>query len=121
MERIIFNHDTHRRFYYRALKQSGMRKNPAARALFYILGISKETRNHIDELFDWKRRRIFPDGICADWQTSNSLCHTLAALHFWEGNTGDSRAYWLTEYVLQTSSFAPFYAQAMKLRYPGTF
>lgn len=121
MENIRFNHETHRRFYHRMLRRSGQRKIPAACALFYVLGIGKETRNHIDELYDWEQRTIRPDALYAHWQTDQSICTTLFAFHLCTGYTAKTYAHLLTPHALLSGNFAPLYIEALKLRYPELF
>lgn len=121
MENTIFNHDTHRRFYFRMLRRSGDRKNPATRSLFYVLGIGKETRNHIDELFDWRRKQIRPEALHAHWQTDQSMRTTLTAFHLWDGHTNRAYAHLLAPHALFSGNFGPLYAEALKLRFPQLF
>lgn len=134
MESIAFNHDTHRRFFFRMLRRSGDRKNPGTRALFYVQGerqltalisahhgIGKETRNHIDDLYDWKRRQIRPEALDAHWQTDQSMRTTLTAFHLWNGHVNRAYAHLLTPHALFAGNFASLYAAAIKLRYPELF
>ena len=42
------------------------------RAFFYVMGIAGETRNNINQMFDFKNDCIVPEGMHGGWQTSGT-------------------------------------------------
>jgi len=64
----VFRDGRHETFYYRMLAERRC-ADSYHRALFYTLGLSKDTRAHIQELFDFSEVGIKPEGLSASWQT----------------------------------------------------
>jgi len=88
------------------------------RALFYLLGLSRETMEHVEQLFDFEDRSIKPEGLYAGWQTGQSLRLTLLAFNLWNGWTVDGKQNLSTPYELFDCGFAPYFWEAIRLRYP---
>ena len=41
-------------------------------SFFYCVGISEDTRNHVDRMFDFKERLIKPEALHEGWQTDGT-------------------------------------------------
>jgi len=52
-ENMIFISEAHEQFYYEKLKEMRY-EDVYHKALVYCLGISNDTRNHIDKIYDFK-------------------------------------------------------------------
>lgn len=67
---MIFKNKEHKQFYYEQLAKSSS-QDCYHRALFYALGINEDTRNHINEIYDFDTRCIKHKALKAGWITSS--------------------------------------------------
>ena len=88
------------------------------RAFFYVMGIAGETRNNINQMFDFKNDCIVPEGMHGGWQTSGTVkvCHL--AFNLWNGFTEEGRENLCTPEELFCCGYAPYFMEGIKLRYP---
>lgn len=117
MQMIWFRDEEHEQFYYRMLKERNC-NDGYHRALFYTLGIARDTRNHIRDLFDFFNGGIKPEGLLAAWQTSSSIRVSRLAFNLWNGwsETGGER--YSMPHELFDCSYATYFFEAIRLRYP---
>ena len=54
-------------------------------AFFYLLSMLSETRNHIDDLYDFNSRSIKIEGLNKGWQTGTSTRITKLAFNLFNG------------------------------------
>ena len=80
----VFRNDQQEAFYHRMLAECRC-TDSCHRALFYKLGLSKDTRVHVQELFDFSNGGIKPEGLSASWQTRGSLRICRLAFNLWNG------------------------------------
>ena len=113
---IKFKNREHEKFYEQCLAQIGS-LDPYHKAFFYTMGISGDTRNHIEDVFDFQEDVIRPEGLNKGWQTSGSTSLTRLAFNLWNGWNSDGGA---TPYDLFTTSDATYMLEAVRLRYPDT-
>ena len=59
---IHFKNRDHERFYQQCLVRCGC-GDPYHKAFFYTMGISDETRKHVDDVFDFQEDVIRPEGL----------------------------------------------------------
>ena len=118
MDTNFFIDQGHRKFYYAMLIKSDRRDDVYYRSLFYVLGLSKETRERINELFDFESRSIKPDALYAGWQTGQSVRLTLLAFNLWSGWTAKGKEHFSTPNGLFDCSLARYFWEAIRLRYP---
>ncbi|MBD2844970.1 hypothetical protein IDH44_07195 [Paenibacillus sp. IB182496] len=95
MKSPVFRDDRHEAFYYRMLAERRC-TDSYHRALFYTLGLSKDTRAHIQVLFD------FSDG----------------GINLWNGWSQAGEERYSTPYELFDCEAAPYFFEAIRLRYP---
>lgn len=114
---ILFLNSEHESFYYRMLAERQC-TDSYHRSLFYTLGISKDTRAHVQELFDFANGSIKPEGLSSSWQTGSSIRTCRLAFNLWNGwsQTGEER--YSTPHELFDCGFAPYFVEAIRLRYP---
>lgn len=112
---IKFKNREHEKFYEQCLGRTGS-LDPYHKAFFYTMGISSETRKHIEDVFDFRDDMIRPEGLNKGWQTSGSMCLTRLAFNLWNGWNGDGGA---TLYDLFATSDATYMLEAVRLRYPA--
>ena len=72
---IKFKNKDHEKFYEQCLGRTGS-LDPYHKAFFYTMGISSETRKHIEDVFNFREDAIRPEGLNKGWQTSGSSCLT---------------------------------------------
>ena len=118
-------------------RSSGERLNAdcSLKALIYTVGISEDTRSRWSSFYDEKERTIKPEVINSGWQTSGSVRITRLAFQVFTDSTptaieydkDDNPQYSFKECQLYSvsdtfcCSYAPFFVEAVKLRYPDYF
>lgn len=117
MSEIKFKSKEHEQFYYAMLEKSG-NTDSYHRAFFYCMGISDSTRANINTLFNFKEHCIEPDGLHEGFQTGGTSRLTRLAFNLWNGYTEDGHESDFSPYELFDCSFAPYFFEAIKLRYP---
>lgn len=111
---IRFIDRDHLAFYNQLLNQTG-KKDPYHKAFFYVIGISSDTRNNIQKIFDFEGDCIRPDCIGDGWQTSGTERLTRLAFNLWNGWNADGG---VTPYDLFDCEFASYMMEGIRLRYP---
>jgi len=117
MENIRFASKEHKAFYYEMLAKTS-NDDAYHRAFFYAMGISAETRSHIQTLFDFKNDGINPEGLSAAWQTGSTHRLCRLAFNLWNGWTEDGKVNRSSPHELFDCSYAPYFFEAIRLRYP---
>lgn len=117
MENIRFASKEHENFYYDMLAAAG-NTDVYHRAFFYAMGISKETREHIRSLFDFKGNCIKPQNLTAPWQTGGTIRLCRLAFNLWNGWTEEGKERYSAPYELFDCRFASYFFEAIQLRYP---
>ncbi|AFV01125.1 MULTISPECIES: DUF6075 family protein [unclassified Dehalobacter] len=117
MENIRFANKEHEAFYFNMLAAAG-NTDVYHRAFFYTMGISAETRNHIRSLFNFEENCIRPQNLVAAWQTGGTTRLCRLAFNLWNGWTEDEKEKYSTPYELFDCRFAPYFFEAIPLRYP---
>ena len=87
-------------------------------AFIYTVGLSHDTRNHVQDIFDFKNNCINPEGLHSPWQTSGSRRITLMAFNMWNGYIEQGNEQESTPDNLFASSEAPYFFEAIRMRYP---
>lgn len=117
MNPIRFKDEDHERFYYQMLAERQC-SDSYHRALFYTLGISRESRSHVRDLFDFSNGGIKSKGLSASWQTGSSIRVCRLAFNLWNGWTEVGNERNSTPNELFDCSYAPYFFEAIRLRYP---
>ena len=117
MENIRFAGKEHENFYYDMLSAAG-NTDVYHRAFFYTMGISKETRDHIRPLFNFEENCIKPQNLAAAWQTGGTTRLCRLAFNLWNGWTEEGKERYSAPYELFDCRFAPYFFEAIRLRYP---
>lgn len=125
---IIFISKEHEKFYYEKLEQVRYR-DVYHKALVYCLGISADTRAHIDSIYNFAEGCVKPECLQEGWQTSGSVRVVRMAFNLYcngtpsvcedmevEEQLKECKQY--TAEALFCCSYAPFFWQAIKIRYP---
>ncbi|MGN0141526.1 MAG: DUF6075 family protein [Roseburia sp.] len=127
-QKIIFISETHRNFYYEKLKEV---REPDVyhKALCYCLGINDDTRRNINRIYDFKTGCVKTKCLHEGWQTSGSVKVVRMAFNLYcnatptvddcrgaEAQLKECRQYTVEE--LFCCSYAPYFWQAVQIRYP---
>lgn len=126
---IIFINEEHKEF-FDCMLQKSMYTDCYHKALFYTLGINPDTRNHVNEIYDFSKWCIKPECISSGWQTSGTLKTTRLAFNLFtdgvptkeefENNYNEQlcecRKYSVSD--LFCCDYAIYFIQAICLRYP---
>lgn len=86
----IFKDIDHEQFYEGNLRMTHSQHDPYRQAFFYVLGITPQTRQHIQDLYDYEEQAIRLDALEQGWQTSTSIKMTRLAFNLYNGYSGDS-------------------------------
>lgn len=93
-------------------------------AVAYLFSLDTVCREHVNELFDFEDDSIILEGLKKPFQTSSSISTTRLAFNLWNGycynDDGDLSRYF-TVNSLFCISYAPYYVEALKLRFPSYF
>ncbi|WP_018885707.1 DUF6075 family protein [Paenibacillus massiliensis] len=116
----IFKDISHEQFYEGNVIRANREHDPYRRALFYLLGLTDETRHHIHDVYDFQEESIRLEGIQSGWQTGTSSRLTRLAFNLYSGYTGkdELNAYLYSPYYLFDTQLMPFFFEAVRLRYP---
>lgn len=117
MSEIRFASKEHKEFLLNMLEKSG-KNDSYHRAFFYCMGISDTTRANINRVFDFKHDCIEPDGLHEGWQTGGTVRLTRLAFNLWNGYTEKGEEQMSTPYEMFDCGYAPYFMEAIKLKYP---
>lgn len=127
-ESIIFISDAHEKFYYEKLKEVRY-QDVYHKALLYCLGISDDTRRNVYRIYDFKNGNVKTECLQEGWQTSGSMRVVRMAFNLYCNGTPSIFDYDDTEeqiveckeYTVEElfcCAYAPFFWQAIQIRYP---
>ena len=125
---ILFRSQSHKLFYEQYLPQCRYQDAYHA-ALVYCLGIDRDTRDHVNEIYDFRTGLVKTECLHDGWQTSGSKKIVRMAYNLYNNGTPSVFDYedseeQLTEcgqYTVEESfccGYAPYFWQAVKIRYP---
>lgn len=125
---IVFCNKEHEEFYLKTLAQC-REQDVYQQALCYCLGISADTRNHIDNIYDFRTGCVIPGCLQEGWITSGSARIVRMAFNLYCNGTPSTDNYEKEEDKLRECKrygaeelfccgYAPYFWQAIKLRYP---
>ena len=125
---ITFKDEAHRKFYMEHLPKCRY-QDVYHKALVYCLGMNPDTRNHLNEIYDFKTGCVKPECLSEGWQTSGSLKVVRMAFNLYcngtpsifkmedaEEKLQECRCYTVEE--LFCCSYARYFWEAIKIRYP---
>ena len=121
---MLFINEEHKEFYYlnRAISINDVYSNP----VIYLLGLTDDTRNHFNQIYDINNNEIHLEQLKQGWQTGTSSKITRLAFNLFNGMVFDSEDdfdndKFSSKYAVDKifcCGFAPFFFEAIKLRYP---
>lgn len=127
-ESIIFISEAHEKFYYEKLKEVRY-QDVYHKALCYCLGINDDTRRNANRIYDFKTGCVKTECLHEGWQTSGSVKVVRMAFNLYcngtpsvfdyedmEEQIDECRNYTVEE--LFCCAYAPYFWQAVQIRYP---
>lgn len=125
---IKFKNEQHKQFFQQYLLNCRYRDAYHA-ALIYCLGISEDTRRNIDRIYNFRTGSVKTDCLHDGWQTSGSQKVVRLAFNLYNNGTPsiwdfENAEDQLKECGLYTveelfcCGYAPYFWQAVKIRYP---
>lgn len=126
---ITFNSKEHEQFYFEYLPKCRC-TDVYHKALVYTLGISRDTREHVNSIYDFKTGYVKTDCLHDGWMTSGSVrvvrlaynlyCNGTPSVLDYDENSeealAEAKRYTVEE--LFCCGYAPYFWQAVKIRYP---
>lgn len=125
---IIFNGKAHEKFFWTYLQKCRY-QDVYHLALVYCLGIDRDTRAHIDRIYDFKQGTVKTECLYEGWQTSGSLKIVRIAFNLYcngtpsvydsedtEEQLSEARRYSVED--LFCCGYARYFWEAIKIRYP---
>lgn len=127
-DKIIFKNKTHNEFFSEYLSKCRY-KDVYHAALVYCLGIDEDTRRNVNRIYDFKTGCVKTECLHDGWQTSGSLKIIRMAYNLYNNGTPSVYDYEDSEEQLQECQlytvedlfccgYAPYFWQAVKIRYP---
>lgn len=127
--KINFQNAAHESRFYELLTRMG-NTDVYHLSIAYLFALNSDCYNHIDRLYNFKEHCINHDGLDDGWQTGGSIRLTRLAYNLWNGwatngdvikdNTGQEiplNSVQYTPYNLFDCEYAPYFVEAIKLRY----
>jgi hypothetical protein len=101
------------------------------RSIAYLLALDVVLREHINDVFDFQEDVIKPEGLHKGFQTGTSKKTTRLAFNLWSGCYDDGETYidkdgyetplpsnyYTPEQIFCCVEYAPYYWQAIKIRF----
>lgn len=116
-----FRNDEHKKDFVTLLKRMNAGGGDVYRqALAYLITADRVCCGHIENMYDFDEHRIIPDCLNEGWQTGTSHKTTLLAFNLFTGHMDwcDDDRCLVTPAEIFCCEMAPFYWEAIKLRYP---
>lgn len=127
-QKIIFISEAHEKFYYEKIKEVRY-QDVYHKALVYCLGICNDTRRNVKKIYDFKTGCVKTECLHEGWQTSGSIKVVRMAFNLYcngtpsvsdyedaEEQVDECKQYTVEE--LFCCAYAPYFWQAIQIRYP---
>lgn len=127
-QNIEFISTAHEKFYHDKLKEVRY-TDVYHKALCYCLGINEDTRKNVNRIYDFKTGLVKTESLHEGWQTSGSEKVVRMAFNLYCNGTPSVDSYENTEEQIKECgrysvedlfccSYAPYFWQAIQIRYP---
>lgn len=127
---IIFKNREHEKFYKEYLQKCRY-QDVYHRALVYCLGIDRDTRDHVKQIYDFKTGNVKPECLREGWQTSGSVkivrmafnlyCNGTPSVYNYDDSDADGQLHEMSCYTAEElfcCGYARYFWEAIKIRYP---
>lgn len=120
IQMMQFRDDDHKARYEDLMQRMATAEWDANRSAFaYLVTLDTVCRDHIRDLYDFEDGCIHSDALAAAWQTGTSMKTTRLAFNLFTDNTAwtdDPER--LAPVELFSCDYAPYYWQAIQIRFP---
>lgn len=90
---MIFKDINHEQAYYEFIKKARVNEwDKERKALFYLFALNRETREHINQIYNFEENVTEFEGLNQAWQTGTSTKVTKLAFNLYNGWRGEDRA-----------------------------
>lgn len=117
---IKFESDKHEEFYNELLERCKI-KDDRHKSFIYIMGISKEIRGCIDELFNFEKDYIKPNGVPYRWRTITADRVYRLAFNLWDGYIEEENIESFIPCEIFGGDETPYFLEGIKVAYPERF
>lgn len=117
---MTFRNEYHETLFW-VIMQKMPRDDSYHKAIAYLIALDDVCKDHIEEIYDFKKRCIIPDSLKKSWQTGTSMKTIRLAFNLFTGHINWCPDYMKAECTPENifrSEYAPYYWEAIKLRYP---
>ena len=127
---IIFKNKEHEKFYKEYLQKCRY-QDVYHMALVYCLGIDRDTRDHIKQIYDFKTGNVRPECLREGWQTSGSVkivrmafnlyCNGTPSVYNYDDSDMERQLHEMSCYTVEDlfcCGYARYFWEAIKIRYP---
>ena len=128
-DNIVFINEEHEKFYYEKLEEVRY-QDVYHMALCYCLGINNDTRKNVNRIYNFKNGCVKPKCLHEGWQTDGSLkvvrlafnlyCNGIPSINTDNNNIKEQidecKRYTVED--LFCCAYAPYFWQAIQIRYP---
>lgn len=118
---IKFKNQEHEQSYKAILKRMG-NDDEYHKSVAYLIALNKDTKKHMEDIFDFKKDCIKLEGLKKPWQTGTSKKTTRLAFNLWANVNSDeieeevnTNLYTVSE--IFNSSEGEYFFQAVTIRY----
>ena len=91
------------------------------KVFFYVMGLTYETRAHIQELYNFQEARISPENMGGAWQTYTTRLVCRMAYNLYNGYCDEDTPDDYTPYYLFCCNLAPYFVSALQMLRPEYF
>lgn len=118
---MYFKDKEHENFYTELIKLYSD-KDPYYNCLYYLFGLTEDTRKNFNRVFDVVERKIKPQGLNEPWQTGTTIAITRLAFNLFNGFTGFDGKYddirnYTVENTFYRKELVKYFFQAIAIRF----
>lgn len=127
---ITFKNKEHEKFYQKYLSKCRY-QDVYYKALVYCLGIDRDTRDHVKQIYDFQTGCVKPECLQEGWQTSGSVkiirmafnlyCNGTPSIYNFEDSDLEGQLQECSLYTVEElfcCGYARYFWEAVKIRYP---
>ncbi|SHG89758.1 DUF6075 family protein [Tepidibacter thalassicus] len=120
-DEMIFKDEKHKTFFKEQVEKTRSRNDPYRKALFYVWGLTEETRENIESLYNFKEKAIDFEGLNKSWQTGTTIKVCRLAFNLYNGLYGQQdeseSAMDYTPYGIFDCGLIDYMLEAVKIRF----
>ncbi len=127
---VTFKSKEHEKFYQKYLPRCRY-QDEYHKALVYCLGIDRDTREHVDQIYDFRTGNVEPECLHEGWQTSGSVkivrmafnlyCNGTPSIYNYDDSDLEGQLEEVQRYTVEDlfcCGYARYFWEAVKIRYP---